>query len=252
MKVSLTSICEEIVIKGQLMSVRTLQRRFEKLISCCGGSLDKLKDNNNHVFFDESEKLFVKSILEELYLNEGIASQFIDKNKSDEYVGLDVVNEFIDSYLNKLAEDGASDCEIQGNLNFLAMIFLLPVRENYEKCHSLLDDIFNNLQQYPYTHQAIMTNKIKNEMTRMFACSMTEAMVNLAQLVEFIKMGQDLSEEQNSLNWYGDDDIAVEYRERDRRAYRMLREDEKLRGYVEDKLNVKIDDIFPVIAKEYN
>ena len=142
MKVSLTSICEEIVIKGQLMSVRTLQRRFEKLISCCGGSLDKLKDNNNHVFFDESEKLFVKSILEELYLNEGIASQFIDKNKSDEYVGLDVVNEFIDSYLNKLAEDGASDCEIQGNLNFLAMIFLLPVRENYEKCHSLLDDIF--------------------------------------------------------------------------------------------------------------
>ncbi len=30
MKISLTSICEEVVREGDLMSVRTLQRRFEK------------------------------------------------------------------------------------------------------------------------------------------------------------------------------------------------------------------------------
>lgn len=250
MKVSLTSICEEIVFKNQLMSVRTLQRRFEKLINCCGGNLEDLKNNNNHVFFDESDKLFVKTILEELYLNEGIAAQFIDKNKTDEYVGLDKVHEFVQKYLENLAKHGASEGEIQGNLNFLAMLFLLPVKENYEKCHAYLDYIFLNLEQYPYTHLAIMTDKIANEMKRMFACTMVEAMVELEHLLQLIKMGQGLSDEPNSLNWYGDDDIAVEYRERDRRAYRMLKEDDKLRAYMEDRLKENIDEIFPKIAKE--
>lgn len=250
MKVSLTSICEEIVFKNQLMSVRTLQRRFEKLINCCGGNLEDLKNNNNHVFFDESDKLFVKTILEELYLNEGIAAQFIDKNKTDEYVGLDKVHEFVQKYLENLAKHGASEGEIQGNLNFLAMLFLLPVKENYEKCHAYLDYIFLNLEQYQYTHQAIMTDKIANEMKRMFACTMVEAMVELEHLLQLIKMGQGLSDEPNSLNWYGDDDIAVEYRERDRRAYRMLKEDDKLRAYMEDRLKENIDEIFPKIAKE--
>lgn len=251
MKISLTSICEEVVREGDLMSVRTLQRRFEKLICSCGGSLDYLKDNNNHVFFDESERLFVKSILEELYLNEGLASQFIDKHKTDDYVGLDKVHDFVTRYLTKLADNGAGENEIQGNLNFLGMLFLLPVKENYEQCHMLLDYIFYNLEQYPYTHQAIMTDKIKDEFKRMFACSMVESTINLIGLCEIIKTGQELSGDKNSLNWYGDDHIAVEYRERDRRAYRMMREDQKLKLFIEDRIGAKIDDLFPEVAKEY-
>lgn len=250
-KVSLTAICEEIIFKNEIMSVRTLQRRFEKLISCCGGNLDALKNKNNHIFFDESDKLFVKTILEQLYLNEGIAAQFIDKNKTDEYVGLDKVREFVQQYLKNLANHGASEAEIQENLNFLAMLFLLPVKENYEKCHVYLDYIFLNLEQYPYTHQAIMTDKIANEMKKMFVCTIAEATVEMEHLLQFIKMGQELSDEPNSLNWYGDDEVAVEYKERDRRVYHMLKKDDKLRGYMEDKLKVNIDEIFPEIEKEY-
>jgi len=86
---------------------------LRKLICSCGGSLDYLKDNNNHVFFDETERLFVKSILEELYLNEGLASQFIDKHKKDDYVGLDKVHDFVTRYLTKLANKGASTTNIK-------------------------------------------------------------------------------------------------------------------------------------------
>lgn len=252
MKKSLSSIIEEVIGEEAIMSERTLLRRFYKLIAVCGGNIDMMKDENGHIFFDESEVQFLKVILEELYLNEGIASAFIDKQTSDDYVGLEMVHDFIQKFLEKLSDSGASEDEIQSNLNFLGMLFLLPVKENNEYCHRLLAAIYQNLEQYPYTHQAIMSNKITNEMKRMFACSMAEAMVNLVKLCEIIKAGQELSGEKNSLSWYGDDDIAIEYKERDRRAFRMMKNDDRLREYVEEKLNMKIEDLFPEIEKEWN
>lgn len=252
MKKSLSAIIKEVVEKEGIMSERTLLRRFYKLISMCGGNLDKLKDENEHIFFEDSEVLFVKCILEELCRNEGVASQFIDKEKTDAYVGLDKLHIFVENYLTKLADAGATEAEIQGSLNFLGMLFLLPVKENYEYCHRLLDGLYLNLEQYPYTHQAIISNKITNEMKRMFASSMAEAMVYLVKLCEIIKMGQELYGDDNTLNWYGDDDIATEYMERDRRAYRIMKEDVGIKDYIEKKMGISIDVLFPEVAKEYN
>lgn len=250
MKVSLTSIINEVIGDSKAMSDRTLLRRFYKLVAVSGGNIERLKDERGHIFFEEEDTMFIKTLLEELYMNEGIASKFIDKQVGEDYVGYADLHSFVQKYLKNLSDSGSSEEEIQGTLNFLCMLFLLPVKENLYESHRLIDYIFLNLEQYPYTHQAIMSEKVYSEIQRMFAHTMVEGMLNLSELCSFISAGQDLADSKNPFDWYGDDQVGLEYRERDRRAYRRLVEDDELREFVEKRAGAKINQIFPEPARE--
>ena len=89
-------------------------------------------------------------------MNDGLSSLFIDKHRTDDYVGAKAVHDFIQSYLDELSEEGVSEAEAIRTMNFLSMLFLAPIHHMREECHSYIDGIFLNLQGYPYTHQAIM------------------------------------------------------------------------------------------------
>ncbi len=245
-KISLYKIISEVMDEGKYhLSERTLLRRFQKLVAIGGGIADTMKTGTT-TYFEEEEVLFVKHILKDLAMNKGLCSQFIDKNRGDDYVGASQVHEFIQKFFYELEADGASEEECQANLNFLAMIFLIPVHEMRENCHRLIDGIWLNLSSYPYTHQAMMMERLTKILKKEFAEITVQSTFMVGELAELIQKSKELCGDNIGMQDYGDDSIGVEYAERDMRTLRQIQADPDLRAYVEKKLGAKAEDVFNV------
>lgn len=65
-------------------------------------------------------------------------------------------------------------------------------------------------------------------------------------------LAEDISEESIDASWYGDDEIAREYSERDRKVYSHLMEDKYLRQYIEESVGKSVEEIFPAVAKRFS
>ena len=244
-KHSLYKIVAQLLSEGNYaISERTLQRRFQKLIAIGGGNAQALKDRNGYIYFEEEEVPFVKHILKQLAENSGLASQFIDKTRGDDYVGAEQVHDFIQDYLDNLANQGVEENELVANMDFLCMLFLVPVHLMREHCHQLIDGIFLNLRAYTYTQQALIMKRLENKLKKEFADILVKSCFMVGELADIIQESKELCGDGIGMQDYGDDEIAMEYQERDRRALEMIRDDPALRMYVEKKVGAKAEEIF--------
>lgn len=246
--ISLKSLTEEITEQIGGMSERTLRRRFRQLITVCGGNYTLLQNKNGKVYFDESETSFVKHILTELVKNEGISSKFIDKRNTDEFVGVEEVHGFIQSYISKLEEDGYDESEIKATVDFLCMIFLFPVHVSRENCHRYVNSIWLNLQAYPYTHQGPMLGQTESLLKKQLAVTAVNTMFMVGELSELIQSSKKITEDDIGMQDYGDDTIATEYFERDRRALQLIQNNPEIRAYVERLTGQKAEEVFNIAA----
>ncbi|WP_449290962.1 hypothetical protein [Oscillibacter ruminantium] len=248
-KISLSKLVQDVLETGHYaMSDRTLYRRFQKLVAVCGGNMEALKSGNGNVYFDDEEASFIRHILKELAMNDGLSSLFIDKHRTDDYVGAKAVHDFIQSYLDELSKEGISEAELIRTMNFLSMLFLAPIHHMREECHSYIDGIFLNLQGYPYTHQAIMLEKLTTKMKKEYAEILVKSCLMVGDLADIIQRSKELCDDNIGMQDYGDDDVAVEYAERDRRVLQMIKADPDLRVYVEKKIGCAAETIFNVAA----
>ena len=65
---------------------------------------------------------------------------------------------------------------------------------------------------------------------------LVENAMYIHELADMMLLAEDISEESIDASWYGDDEIAREYSERDRKVYSHLMEDKYLRQYIEESV----------------
>lgn len=246
--IALISLTEEITNKFGVMSERTLRRRFQKLIDVCGGNYTLLQNKNGKVYFDENETSFVKHILTELVKNEGILSKFIDKKNTNEFVGIEEVRGFIQSYIGKLEEDGYNENEIKAAVEFLSMLFLLPVHVSRENCYQYVMSIWLNLQAYPYTHQVSTMKQTEALLKKQLAVSAVNSIFMIGELSELIQSSKNITEDGIGIQDYGNDTPTAEYFERDRKALQLIQSNPEIRAYVERLTGQKAEEVFNVAA----
>ena len=237
---------KEIIEQFGGMSERTLLRRFQRLISICGGNYTFLQNKAGKVYFNENDAHFIKHILTELVNNEGMSSIFIDKKSSDEFVGEEEIHSFIQSYINKLEKDNCDENEIKETFDFLCMLFLYPVHLSRENCHKYIDSIWLNLQPYPYTHQVPMMKKVESLLKKQLAITAVNSMFMIGELSNLIQTSKDITDNDIGIQDYGDDTTATEYFERDRRALQLIQNNPEIRAYVERLTRQKAEEVFNV------
>ena len=177
------------------MSQRTLLRRFYKLISLCGGTPDALKDCNGHIYFEDEDVIFVKYIIIQLVNNEGICSQLIDKHTKGDSITPNEVHKFIQGYLDLMDAEGYSEHDMIASLKFFSWLFNDPLLESIEYCHQMIEFIHLNLLTYPYTYQVLEIKKVEDQIKKIFARIVTEAVFEVGELAQFIENAKSLYED---------------------------------------------------------
>lgn len=81
---------------------------------------------------------------------------------------------------------------------------------------------------------------------------LVENAMYIHELADMMLLAEDISEESIDASWYGDDEIAREYSERDRKVYSHLMEDKYLRQYIEESVGKSVEEIFPAVAKRFS
>ena len=244
---SLQALCEEIASEKNI-SERTLRRRFEKMLDCAHGNVEHIKNGKGKILFEGEQIKFTRTLLIALADDNSETVKFINmpgvKNFGE-------VNRFIQKLLEHVTENVDDDKEIQAWVNYVCMIFMVPWHNAISRCHKALDSVFTMYRDLPYTHQSILSEELESIILRICTSQLVQEVDYVLKLAEFMLKGQEISETEIDYFWYGGDETAREYAERDRRVYAHLRKDDTLRHYVENKIGKTINEIFPVPAKEY-
>lgn len=260
MRKSLTQIISEVLKSlydekdGIPISERTLLRRFYKLVSLCGGTPEALKDQNGHIYFEDENITFLKYVIIQLVNNDGICSRLIDKHTKDNTISAKEIHNFIQGYLDLMEKEGYSEQDMVATLELFSWLFCDPLLASIEYCHQMIDFIHFNLLLYPYTYQVLEMKKVEEQIKKIFAQTVVEAVFEVGELAQFIEKTKALNEDDVGIQKYfcnedGEEDGAsLEYKSRDYRVLQMIQQDKDLRLYVEKRVGKKAEEIFNVAA----
>lgn len=161
-------------------NVRRLRRAFERLLERLGSNKEVFKQNGV-IAFSEWEVPFMKSLLSQLYSNEGIIANFVNSGKKNIKFSSNEVRNFLDILL-KEAEKAESDEkkeELEEMGMFFSQLFLWSPLRSVEDCHNLIDSIATYLQDIPINDQSYYLGTIEHILKKEFALRFAEATINI-------------------------------------------------------------------------
>lgn len=237
------------------ISYKTLERRFNEFIKCCGGDINILKDSSGRIYFEEKEEEFIRYILLELADEESIMYKIV-KGKDYEEISFDDVTNFMDD-LNKLLRNKYSDEQVDFFMSSLDLKIQYGAQVELNNIMNIIDAIDSNLSTYIYTYRLQKLNELRIKLEQEFVNTTVEAVMNTGKLAEFIESTKELLEDNIGVQNYEsssdeeeEDDIQLEYLQRDRQTLNYLKENPYIKKHIEEKVGKKVEDIFN-IAKEY-
>ena len=247
--IALKKIAEEVTelyvdSKGnETVNERTLRRRFEKLINGCGGDFDKLRNSHGKVFFSEADAPFVKSVLFELADKESISFKLMNSIE-DEVLPVkevdDYVHEFIQLNIDHMEEYNWHEEDIKNMVQFFDLIFEHSIRVKRTYCHELIDYLDYNNQVYPMTFRLEILGRIEKYLQKEYARTAVESLFYMGELSSMLKDAKELTESFD----YGDDIIASEYMQRDKKVLEHIQNEPIIRRYIEEKTGRKAEELF--------
>lgn len=243
---------DKITSEGNIDSnIVTLRRAFFRLIERLGSDKEVFKTNGKYLF-NEMEIPFMKSLLIQLYSNEGLIADFANKGKKNMKFSSKEVREFLDT-LNHEAEKAESELEKADLIDmeiFFSKLFLWSPLRSLEDCHELLDVIAANLSDLPVDQQSLYLGKVEHILEKEVALRLVEAAMNIAEIAGDIELSKKQSNDEIGIQSYYESEpqIRFHYIQRDKRVLETIQEDDDLRQYIEKKFGKRAEEIFNYAA----
>lgn len=156
--------------------------------------------------------------------------------------------------LNKLFRNKYSDEQVDF---FMSSLDLKIQYSAQVETNNIINAIDANLSTYIYTYSLWKLNELKVKLEKVFINMTVEAVMNTGKLAEFIESTKELLEDNIGVQNYEsssgeeeEDDIHLEYLQRDRQTLNYLKENPYIKKHIEEKVGKRVEDIFN-IAEEY-
>lgn len=227
---------------------RNLYRKFERLIEKLGADKETVKKGGRNYEFRETDVPFMKVLLSQLYSNQGIVAEFVNRKKRNEPFSSKEVWDLINALLDTAEEDGANKEQLMAMAEFFAVIFCYSPLRSIEQCYKYIGMLAVNLRDLTFSEQAIYLNRVEHILKKEVASRLAESVFRCVDIAELLQMGgvSDVADYYNTLP----PEVAYEYFERDRAVLERIQEDDDLRKYIENKLGEKAEEIFGHVASE--
>lgn len=229
-----------------LISYKTVERRFKQFIQLFDIDIALLKDENNVIYLNETESVFVQGILTESIDKNGFFYKLLYTDEISDLnpATIEDLSEFMNNmyqHMNGKISDIDRDSymvDLNRNLSYSALI-------ERHQMHALIDALYANTNPMLYWQQLSILSQFRKKLEKDFAHSIVTITIQTTQLAELIKDYKIVSGEKHMD--YGDeleDDTVNEYRQRDRDVLMFLEQNPLIKEHIETKLNMTIEEIF--------
>ncbi|MGW7162637.1 hypothetical protein [Paenibacillus taichungensis] len=229
-----------------LISYKTVGRRFKQFIKAFNIDITLLKDENNVIYLNGTETVFVQAILRESIDKNGFLYRLLytDEIIDSDTAALEKVSSFMDNmfqYMTGKISDTDRDSymvDLDRNLKYSALLEL-------HHMHALVEELYINTKPMLYLQQLYFLSEFRKKIAKEFTHSIVKITLHTTELAELIKDYKIVTEEKHMD--YGDeleDDTVKEYTQRDRDVFDFLEENPLIKEHIETKLNMTIEEIF--------
>ncbi len=222
------------------ISYKTIERRFMQFVKSFGIDINRLKDKNGEIYLGETEAIFVQGILAQSIDKKGFLYKLLTEDVNE--LDLFEISEFMKN-MYKYMTDKMSNDDRDSYIGDLDRNFYYTAQLEGLRISQLIDTLNVNLTTMPYTHHVSTLINIRKKLERESANSIVEMVIATTELAEFIKDYKEITGE-DGIDYGDDDDIAEEYRQRDRDTLVFLEQNPLIKQHIENKLNKTIEDLF--------
>ncbi|KQO18059.1 hypothetical protein [Paenibacillus sp. Leaf72] len=227
-------------------SYKTIERRFMQFVGSFGIDIKELKNKNGEIYLEETEAVFVQGIIAQSLDKKGFVYKFLITGELNELdlATLLEIGDFM-KYMYEYMTDKMSDDDRDSYIMDLNRNFKYTALLERENIYRLIDALYLNLNSLLYSHQVSLLLDLKKVLEKEFVRSNIEIVLNTIEVAQIIKDHKEMTGEARiDYDYLNNDDIAEEYRQRDRDILVFLEENPLIKEHIETKLNMTVEELF--------
>ena len=244
-KKSLNAIATEIEMESiddsdngeSQISYKTVERRFKEFIKINGLNIKELKDKKGEIYFEEKEAVILKAILKESIDKNSFVYKLL-KDKDDD-ISFNQIKSFMDN-INDFMVGKISDEEREYFMSYMDQSLKYSVLMEMHNIYNIIDCLNVNLSTNIYTYHLTSLIELRKKLEKEFIYNSVNAVKNMINVSEILNFTKEVSGESYD---YGNDELALEYAQRDIDLKKFLEESPLIKQHIEQKLNKKIEEI---------
>lgn len=227
-------------------SYKTIVRRFMEFVKSNNINIEELKNKNGEIYLEETEAIFVQGIMTQLVDKNGFLYSYLISEKKDdlELSTLFEISEFME-YMYEYMTDKMSNGDRDSYMSDLELNFKYTALLERQNIYNIFDTLYLNLNSQLYSHQVSLLRDLRKVLEKEFVQSNVKIVTNTIDLVKMIMDYKEITEEPSiNYDYIDNDNIAEEYRQRDRDTLIFLKENPLIKEHIETKLNITVEEIF--------